>query len=103
VPPPPQSFDASYAPAHECMFFQIARETILLLINNIHEKICSHVRKSLLEIRKLRKLRNLKNKKIKKIKKIKKFALSDISFFCTVFHFLTLYFENIALLLANQN
>ena len=24
---------------HECMFFQIARETILLLVNNIHEKI----------------------------------------------------------------
>jgi hypothetical protein len=23
------------------IFFQIARETILLLINNIHEKICS--------------------------------------------------------------
>ena len=39
--------------------FQIARETILLLINNIHE--------SRLEIKKLRRL---KNKKIKKIKKI---------------------------------
>jgi hypothetical protein len=24
---------------HECMFFQIAREIILLLINNIHEKL----------------------------------------------------------------
>ena len=24
---------------HECMFFQIARENILLLINNIHEKM----------------------------------------------------------------
>ena len=37
-------------------FFRIAREAILLLINNIHEKICSHVRiKSHLEIKKINK------------------------------------------------
>jgi hypothetical protein len=30
--PPPQSFDASYAPAHECMFFQIAREPYYYLL-----------------------------------------------------------------------
>jgi hypothetical protein len=51
--------------------FQIARETILLLINNIHEKLCSHVRKSHLEIKKSRKLRNLKNKKLRKLKKLR--------------------------------
>ena len=30
---------AIWKKTHECMFFQIARETILLLVNNIHEKI----------------------------------------------------------------
>jgi hypothetical protein len=92
---------------HECFFLlffflpvfsQIARETILLLINNIHEKLCRHVQKSHLEIKKLRKLRNLKNKKLRKFRK---FALYFS--FCTVFHFFALYFEKIALLLVNQN
>ena len=30
--------------SQDCMFFQIAQETILLLINNTHEKLCSHMR-----------------------------------------------------------
>jgi hypothetical protein len=33
------------------MFFQIARETILLLINNMHEKIMQSRGKSRLEIK----------------------------------------------------
>ena len=60
-----------------------SRETILLLIIIIYmKKLCSHVHKSHLEI-----------KKIKKILKNRKFF---------VFNFLE-YFEKIALLLANQN
>ena len=30
--------------SQDCMFIQIAQETILLLINNTHEKLCSHMR-----------------------------------------------------------
>ena len=56
------------------MFFQTARETILLLSNNIHEK-------------------NMQSR-AKVTKKIKKFSL--ISFFWIVFHFLALYFEKIS-------
>jgi hypothetical protein len=61
------------------MFFQIAGETILLLIINVHEKLCSHVRKSHLEIKKLR---NLENKKLRKLRN-----LHCVSFFsvCTIF------------------
>jgi hypothetical protein len=61
------------------MFFQIARETMILhyLLIIYMKKICSHVRKSHLEIKKLRKIRNLKNKKLRN--------LHCISFFGTVF------------------
>ena len=32
-------FEVFELKTHECMFFQIARGTILLPVNNIHEKI----------------------------------------------------------------
>jgi hypothetical protein len=50
------------------------------------KKLCSHVRKSHLEIKKLRKLRDLKNKKLRKFKILRN--CHCISFFalCTVFH-----------------
>jgi hypothetical protein len=62
----------------------------------------TNVRKSHLEVKKWRKLRNLKNRKLRKFEKLRN--LHCISFFfCTESHFLALYFEKIALLLANQN
>ena len=64
-------------------FFQIARETILSLIN-IHEKIM-HSRACLSHIQKLRKLRNLKNKKLRNLKN-KKLKI------CPAFLFFALYF-----------
>jgi hypothetical protein len=65
------------------MFFQIARETILLLINNIHEKIMQS---------------RLRNKKLRKFKKNFKLRnLHCISFFDTVFQ------KNCTALIANQN
>ena len=52
------------------VFFQIARETILLLINNIHEQnyavTCVKSHLGILILNK-RKLRNLKNKKLRNL------------------------------------
>ena len=60
-------------------FFQIAQQTIYCDLLIIHmKKLCSHVRKSHLEIKKIEKFG-----KKRKLRKIKKFAL--YFFFCTVF------------------
>ena len=47
------------SPKDECLFFQIARETIQLLINLIYmKKLYSHMHKSHLEIKKIKKFEN---------------------------------------------
>jgi hypothetical protein len=60
----------TYEKFRSVCFFKLHEKTILLVINNIHEKIMQSV------ITKLRKLRNLKNKKLRKLRN-----LHCISFF----------------------
>jgi hypothetical protein len=64
-----------------CLFFKFHAKPYYYLLMIYMKKLCSHVGKSHLEIKKLR---NLKNKKLR-----------NVSFFCTVFHFLALYLKKL--------
>jgi hypothetical protein len=91
------------------MFFQIARETILLLLNNIHEKIMQSLLKTPITVFFLKLFIYFCWKLLYILSQSE--SLNIVAEICTVFQFFALYFifwhcmyfENIAQLLANQN